>query len=106
MLAYRAVTPLAIIVGAPGPRAATALTLAAAAAALGRPVAMLFDGAGVAALAEPGLATALELGVRVIACQTGMAEAGISAAGLPHGVETGGMVGFLAQTGDAQLLLA
>jgi predicted peroxiredoxin len=99
--------PLAIVVSEAGPRLTTALTLAAAAAALGRDVTMLFDGASVAALAPPGplLTTALELGVRVNACQTGLADAGIDVARLPQGVTTGGMIGFLAAAGDAQLLL-
>nr|WP_295660702.1 DsrE family protein [Polymorphobacter sp.] len=100
--------PLAIVVSEAGPRLTTALTLAAAAAALGRDVTMLFDGASVAALAPPGplLATALELGVRMTACQTGLADTGIDAARLPPGVATGGMIGFLAAAEDAQLLLA
>jgi predicted peroxiredoxin len=100
--------PLAIIVSADGARLATALTLAAAAAALRRSVTMLFDGASVTALAAPDplLAAALDLGVRVTACQTGLADTGMSAADLPPGVTSGGMVAFLAQAGDAQLLLA
>lgn len=99
---------LAIVVSENGPRLATALTLAAAAAALGRDVAMLFDGASVAALAHPGplLAAALDLGVRVTACQTGLADAGMSAADLPPGVISGGMVAFVAGASDAQLMLA
>jgi predicted peroxiredoxin len=99
---------LAIVVGETGPRLATALTLAAAAAALGRDVTMLFDGASVTALAAPDalLATALDLGVGIVACQTGLADAGIAAANLPPGVVTGGMVSFVAAAGDAQLLLA
>ena len=101
-------TALAIVVADAGPRLATALTLAASAAALGRTVAILFDGASVAALAAPDplLAAALDLRVAVTACQTGLADAGLTAADLPRGVVTGGMVGFLAQVGDAQLLLA
>ena len=100
--------PLAIIVGDGGPRLDTALTLAAAAAALGRTVTMLFDGGSVMALRDPGamLATALDLGVAVTACQTGLAAAGMTAADLPSGVVPGGMVGFVAQAADAQLLLA
>ena len=100
-------TPLAIIVAEPGPRLATALTLAASAAALGRSVSVLFDGASVAALAAPNplLAAALDLGVAVTACQTGLADAAMTAADLPAGVVPGGMIGFLTQVGDAQLLL-
>ena len=100
--------PFAIIVSEAGPRLTTALTLAAAAAALGRDVAILFDGPSVGALTmpDPLLAAALDLGVRITACQTGLADAGIAAAGLPAGVMTGGMIAFLAAAADAQLLLA
>ncbi len=99
---------LAIVVSEDGPRLATALTLAASAAALGRAVAMLFDGGSVSALTRSDalLAAVLDLGVRVTACQTGLADAGLSAADLPPGVLSGGMVGFLAEANDAQLLLA
>lgn len=102
------VTPLAIVVAEAGPRLATALTLAAAAAALGREVTMLFDGASVAALvppADPLLAAAQELGVAVTACQTGLAAAGLALGDLVAGVEAGGMVGFLQRAGAAQLVL-
>ncbi len=98
---------LALIVGE-GAVPATALSLAAAAAALGREVAILFDGRSVTALAAPDerVTTLLELGVRIVACQSGLAATGLDASRLPAGVETGGMVGFLAQAGDSQLLLA
>lgn len=98
---------LAIIVSALD-RLPVALSVAAAAAALGRDVAMLFDGASVTALfdADAALTTALDLGVRVTACQTGLAEAGLAASLLPDGVEAGGMVGFLRTHADAQWLLA
>jgi peroxiredoxin family protein len=104
----RGVTPLAIIVSEPGPRLTTALTLGAAAAALGRTVSILFDGSSVAALApaDPLLIIAIDLGVAVTACQTGLADARLTTADLPTGIVTGGMVGFLTQVGDAQLLLA
>ena len=96
-------TPLAIVVAGPDPaRARTALDLAAAAAALGRPVAMLFDGASVGllpALAE-ALATALDLGVAVTACTTGLA---LSETQLPQGVIPGGMVSFLQANPGANL---
>ena len=99
---------LAIVVAEPD-RGAAALRVAAAAAALGRPIAMLFDGASVGALAAPAsaeLAAALELGVAVTACQSGLADAGLEAAALAPGVGTGGLVGFLAECAEMQLLLA
>ena len=97
-------TPLAVIVVGPDPaRAASALGIASAAAALGRKVALLFDGASVGALESvaEALATALSLEVRVSACTTGIAD---HAATLPAGVEPGGMVAFLAANPAAQLL--
>ena len=99
---------LAVVIGADGARLPTALTLIAAAAALGREVAVLFDGASVTALVAPDalLAAALDLGVRIVACQSGLAEAGIAATSLPPGVVTGGMVSFLVEAGDAQIVLA
>ena len=102
------VRDLAIIVSGEGSRLATALSLAAAAAALGGDVAMLFDGASVTALAGPdeAVSTARDLGVRIVACQTGLADAGMTAADLPAGVTTGGMVSFLAAVGTAQVMLA
>jgi intracellular sulfur oxidation DsrE/DsrF family protein len=103
------VSALAIIVS-DSARIDTALRLAAAAAALARPVAMLFDGAAVASLrhgtAPPLLADAMALGVRVTACQTGLADVGLHADQLAGGVDTGGMVGFLAAQSGAQLVLA
>ena len=102
--------PLAIIVAeASGDRLRTALTLGCAAAAMGRPVHMLFDGTSVAALQTARAVelrdAAIELGVRITACQTGLAEIGLAVADLVDGVETGGMVGFLARVGDAELVI-
>ena len=99
---------LAIVVTA-ADRAVPALRVAAAAAALGRAVAVHFDGPSVVALAAPAgpeLAAALDLGVAVTACQSGLAEAGLAASALAAGVATGGLVGFLGHHGQTQLLLA
>ena len=100
-------TALAVIVAGPDPaRGLTALNLAAAAAALGRPVAMLFDAPGVVLLSEPqlteALATARELGVEVTACTTGVSA---TATPLPDGIEPGGMLSFLQAAGSAQLVV-
>lgn len=59
----------------------------------------------------PDLATlireAQDMGVTLIACQSGMALSDISANDLPAGVEIGGPVGFLQHTDDrARLLIA
>ncbi|WP_291738394.1 DsrE family protein [Bradyrhizobium sp.] len=101
-----------------------ALTLACAAAALGRPVRLFLHGEAVAALqpsrqwagdaayaasAMPSVAEllegALEMGVTVMACQSGLHLCGIAATSLPEGVETGGMVAFLAGAGEDETAL-
>ncbi len=113
--------PLAIVVSeaAPG-RLHAALTLAAAAGALGRGAAMFFHGPAVAALrregdwpAAPGLATmpelfdvARDLGVAISACQTGLAASNLTPADLIDGVDGEGMVAFLGRWPAAELILA
>lgn len=96
-----------------------ALTLAAADAALGGAVALFLQLDAVAMLraplsaprdnahAEAGLPTlaalladAMLLGVKITACQSGMALAAITADDLPQGVDVGGPVQFLADGGD------
>lgn len=98
---------LLIATRAEGARFRAAAELAAAVAATGRPVRVLAKGAALPALAEGGEAFALlfELGAEVIACQTDLAAAGISAAALPAGVEAAGMLHALRGTSDWQLLL-
>lgn len=49
------------------------------------------------------IATAVESGVAITACQTGLALAGLVESDLPAGVETGGLVGLLATIGDDRL---
>ena len=117
---------LAVIFGeASHARLHAGLTLACSAAALGRAVRLFFHGEAVAALsparhwagdatyAAAGvptvaelIAAALDLGVPVMACQSGLHLCGLSAAMLADGIEPGGMVAFLADARDAQLLLA
>ena len=101
-----------------------ALTLACAAAALGRPVRLFFHGESVAALTPErhwqgdiayraaGLPSvgelvenALGLGVVAMACQTGMQMIGVTAVSLPEGIEAGGMVAFLADARDDELVM-
>lgn len=48
---------------------------------------------------------ALDLGVRIIACQSGLALAGIAADALDPRIETGGPVSALAETGPADRML-
>ncbi|HEX7871952.1 MAG TPA: peroxiredoxin [Sphingobium sp.] len=100
------------------------LTLACAEAALGGTVRVFLQLDAVAALrpplfaprdvahAEQGLPTlaalvddALDLGVTIIACQSGLALAGLTAEALDPRIEMGGPVGVLA-IGDAEERLA
>lgn len=92
-----------------GGRAAIFLQLDAV-ALLRPPLAARLDDAHEAA-GLPPLSTMIEealgLGVVISACQSGLALAGLSASDLPAGVEAGGPVAFLQQTGDdARLLFA
>lgn len=103
-------TGLLLVLAEPtGPRADAAIELAAAAAALGRPVALFLTGAAAGALAEPavehGIALLAELGAGIGICQTAMARHGIEAHALPAGVEPTGLVHLLAQRADWQLVL-
>jgi predicted peroxiredoxin len=119
--------PLRIIVAtADAERLRGALVLAAAQAALGGDATLFLQLDAVALLHAPvtaprdeahqaaGLPSiadliedALTLGVAIIACQSGMALAGLSVDMLPRGIETGGPVAFLQQTDDnARLLFA
>ena len=99
-----------------------ALSLACAHAAVGgdarlycheAAVALLVPGAdaGDGGLAGKGLATraqllaeALDSGVTLIACQTGLATAGIAFDTLPPGIQPGGLVSLLAALGDDRLV--
>lgn len=99
------------------------LSLACATAALGRPVRMFFHSESVCAFdrhrkwkgdetfATAGvpplcdmITTALELGVVTMACTTGLHLCGLTANQLPEGVEAAGMVAFLADAEEHQLL--
>nr|WP_106639668.1 DsrE family protein [Allosphingosinicella vermicomposti] len=116
--------PLTIIVPTADPaRFHAALSLAAAHAALDRPTRLFLQAEAVilvrtpiaapfddryAAAGLPKLAALLEesraLGVLVIACQSGLVLAGMTAAELPPGIETGGLIDLL--RGEGQILLA
>ena len=89
-----------VLVSAERERLASALTLAASAAALGGRARLYFDAAAVALLVDADLSLALESGVSIVACQTGLA-AGVA---LPNGVEAGGLVSLLADLGDDRLV--
>lgn len=96
-----------VVATADAERWASALTMAAAHAALGGATRLFLDSAAVALLAEPAgglLATALDLGVTVIACQTGLAAAGLSMAALDARIEAGGMTSLLAALEEDRLV--
>jgi predicted peroxiredoxin len=117
---------LTIIVAAADPaRLHAALSLAAAQAALDRPARIFLQAEAVALIrrpvampddaryAEAGMPTlgdllgeASALGVVIIACQTGLALAGMTAGDLPEGIETGGLLGLLAGRRDDELVIA
>ncbi|MDB5376044.1 MAG: hypothetical protein JWR00_490 [Rubritepida sp.] len=119
-------TPLGILLISGGhERGHYALTLAAAAAALGRPVTLFATNAGCrlfltdaplladpreAALAGTGVAgiavlleAAQELGLRLLACEAGLRAEGLVAAPLLPGVTVAGVASFLAAVGDGQI---
>jgi hypothetical protein len=102
-------TGLGIIVADTDPvRFRTALTLAAAQAALGGRARLLLDSAAVALAATPHdlLESGFELGVEVMLCQSGLAEAGLDASALDSRFSYGGMVGWLADLGADRLVIA
>ena len=105
----RNVTGLAIIVATPDAvRFQTALTLAAAHAALGKSTRLLLDGDAVRLAADPPgdlLESCLELGVTITLCQSGLAAAGLDAGALDARFNYGGMVGLLAELGDDRLVI-
>lgn len=52
------------------------------------------------------IATAREIGVELLVCQTGLAAASLTIDGLYASVEAGGLVGILATLGDDRLIVA
>ena len=86
-------------------RLRAALTLASAHAALGGRTRVYFHEEAVPLLitGDPLIATALETGATLIACQTGLGAAGLEATALPPGVETGGLISVLAELGDDRM---
>ena len=86
-----------------------ALTLAAAHAALGGRTRLFLHEGAVALLRPAGaelahlIATATESGAILVACQTGLARAGLAETDLPAGAETGGLIGLLATLDEDRL---
>lgn len=111
-----------ILIAEDAARARAALTLATAHAATIGPVRLFAheravrhlsarDDVAEPDLAESGLpdlaqlrAMATASGVSLIACQTGIALAGLTAADMAPGVETGGLVGMLQTLGADRLI--
>lgn len=90
-----------IVVGDDRQRFDAALTIACAQAAIGGRVRLYCHGPAVACLTTSDLMdTARDLGVALIACQTGLAELGLA---LPEGVAGDGLVGLLSDLGDDRL---
>jgi predicted peroxiredoxin len=98
-----------IVATADAERFRSALEVAAANAALGRPTRLFLQSAAAPLLAngsEPLLEEAMALGTIVTVCQSGLALAGMRADGLPPGVETSGLVQLLSSAADHQILMA
>jgi peroxiredoxin family protein len=112
-----------VVASADADRLRSALGMAATQAALGGGARLFIDGPATALLAGPftsprdadhqaaGLPTlgelietTLTLGVAVIACQSGLALAGIAADRLDPRITTGGMAMILASLGDDRLI--
>ncbi|MGJ8537270.1 MAG: DsrE family protein [Parasphingopyxis sp.] len=112
-----------IFTGTDPERFYTALSVAAAHAATGAGTQIFLEGRAVALLAERspapgdgdrhanGLPTLAEireeathLGVRLIACQGGMALAGLAIDALGPDVEAGGLVGLMTRLGEDRLV--
>ena len=105
----RAVRGLGIIVADVDPvRFRTVLTLAGAQAALGGRARILLDSGAVRLAQAPGelLGSCFELGVEVMLCQSGLAEAGMAAAALDSRFSYGGMVSWLADLAEDRLVIA
>jgi predicted peroxiredoxin len=107
----RGVTGLSIVVAGRDPaRFRTALTLAAASAALGGRTRILLNGESVRMAADTSNLELLEscfaLGVAITLCQSGLAEAGLETGALDARFDYGGMVGFLAELGADRLVVA
>lgn len=99
--------PLCVLIATTDPaRIAAALRLALAHAALGGEATLYFDEVAVPAMTPAlDLSDLLEMGVRIIVCQTGATAAAVDFAVLPPAIEAGGLVSLLAETGTARLVV-
>jgi predicted peroxiredoxin len=83
---------------------APALTLAMAQAALGGRARLFAQGPAVTGLNAPLMAEAIALGVELLACQTGLAEAGLDLAALDTRIVAAGPVSVLQSLGEDRLV--
>lgn len=81
-----------------------ALTLAMAQAALGGRARLFAQGRAVTGLADPLIAEAAALEVELLACQTGLAEAGLDLATLDTRIAAAGPVSVLQSLGEDRLV--
>jgi hypothetical protein len=81
-----------------------ALTLAMAQAALGGRARLFAQGTAVAGLDGPLVAEAAALGVDLLACQSGLAEAGLDLATLDARIAAAGPVSVLQSLGEDRLV--
>ena len=95
-----------VVTNADRERFEAALTLACAQAALGGRVRVYCHDTAVRLLTDASALrrTACEMGVTLIACQSGLAAAELAFEALGADVEAGGMVGLLADLGDDRLV--
>lgn len=111
-----------VVADADAARLRTALGLVAAQAALGGAAGVFLDSAAVALLQSPDsadacyhaaglptraelIATALDLGVALTLCQSGIALAGIDLATLDPRIAAGGLTAILATLGEDRLVV-
>ncbi len=102
-----------VVAGSDPERFRAALKLAAAQAALGGAARLFLDEAAVplpapagGAAADELVAMALELGVAISLCQTGLAAAGLDLDTLDPRIGAAGLTSLLAELGEDRLVLA
>ena len=110
-----------IVAASDAERFHAALSVAAANSALGERSRIFLQAEAAALLVRPAgqdiardglpslsalIEEAMAVGVEIVACQSGLALAGLSAESLPQGVTTSGLIEILASRGDDQLMMA
>lgn len=106
-------TTLLIQTGDPE-RLAAAMAVALGAAAMGMQVTAFFTFSGLTALRRRAeqdqvaqcMSNAVEMGIRLIACETTMPMVGLTRDDLVAGLEYGGVASYLADAADSRITLA